>query len=150
MFSIKILLLCILVPIVYGLTRKELVDFADKQYHKLINTLKTGVQYPAVGKTGSDHWETTPPVDNQWTAGFYPGVLWHLYNYTKSDEWKQLATTATDAMYNDQFNTWQHDIGFMIMGSYGNGYEFTKNANYPKIIVNAANHFAKRFNRKCF
>ncbi|XP_054163822.1 unsaturated glucuronyl hydrolase-like [Oppia nitens] len=144
----NICLIILLVPIVNGITRKELVDYAVRQYNRVTQTVKTGVQYPSIGNPWSAQWEVTPPVDNQWTAGFYPGILWHLYNYTKDDHWKQLATKATDAMYNDQYNTWQHDIGFMIMCSYGNAYEFTKNPDYPKIIVNAANHLAKRFNPK--
>jgi len=135
-------------PVVFGLDGKQLVEYAVKQYSKLTKSLKTGIQYPSEGDPMSATWRTTGGVTGQWTAGFYPGVLWHLYNYTKNDEWKQLAIEATDGMYQDQFNTGTHDIGFMIMCSYGNGYEFTKNESYPKIIANAAHHLATRFNRE--
>jgi hypothetical protein len=79
-----------------------------------------------------------------WTAGFHPGILWHLCNYTKSEKWKTLAIEATDGMVQDRNLTRTHDIRFMIMCSYGIRYEFTKNQSYPKIIENAAHHLATR------
>jgi hypothetical protein len=140
------LLAIILLPVVFGLDGKQLVEYAVKQYSKLTKTLKTGTQYPKVGDPMSTTWRTG--AASGWDAGFYPGILWHLYNYTKSEEWKKLAIEATDGDIKDQFKTDGHDIGFMIMCSYGNGYEFTKNQSYPKIIENAAHHLATRFSRK--
>jgi hypothetical protein len=142
------LLAIILLPVVFGLDGKQLVEYAVKQYSKLTKTVKTGTQYPSVGDPMSTTWHTTGGVARQWTAGFYPGILWHLYNYTKSEEWKKLAIEATDGIFEDQFKTDTHDIGFMIMCSFGNGYELTKNQSYPKIIENAAHHLATRFSRK--
>ncbi|CAG2102385.1 unnamed protein product [Medioppia subpectinata] len=139
------IILLVLSPIVWGLDRKQVVDYAVKQYTKLDKTLKIGSQYPNDGSPESSTWRTTPGVKDQWTAGFYPGVLWQLYDYTKNEEWKRLAIKATDGLYEDQFKTDSHDIGFMIMCSYGKGYEFTANETYPKVIVTAAHSLAKRF-----
>jgi len=138
----------ILIPVVFGINRKDLVDYAVQQYNKVIKTVKTGVQYPSIASPLSATWGTTGPVNGQWTAGFYPGLLWYLYNYTGSDQWKNLAIQATDGMFDDQFRTDTHDIGFMITCSYGDGYDFTQNSSYPKIIANAAHHLAQRFSRK--
>jgi rhamnogalacturonyl hydrolase YesR len=120
-----------------------------KQYTKLTETIKTGIEYPTKGDPMSTEWDTGGGGSN-WTAGFYPGILWHLYNYTKSEEWKTLAIEATDGMFEDQFKTNTHDIGFMIMGSYGIGYEFTKNESYLEVIANAAHHLATRFSRELY
>jgi rhamnogalacturonyl hydrolase YesR len=138
----------ILCPIVFGLDTKQIVDYAVKQYSKLTKTIKIGTQYPDEGDPMSAIWHTTG-ADN-WPAGLYSGSLWHLYNYTKSEEWKTLAIEATDGMVHDQNLTDTHDIGFMIMGSYGIGYEFTKNQSYLKVIENAAHHLATRFNRELY
>ncbi len=140
----------LIIPVVFGINSKELIDFAVKQYNKVVQTVKTGVQYPSLADPLSTSWGTTGGVSGQWTAGFYPGILWYLYKYTKDNEWKNLAIKATDGMFEDQFRTDTHDIGFMITGSYGNGYDFTLNSSYPKIIANAANNLAKRYSRKSF
>jgi hypothetical protein len=113
------LLATIVLMVVFGLDGKQLVKHAVKQYSKLTKTVKTVTQYPSVGDPMSTTWHTTGGVACQWTAGFYPGTLRHLYNYTKSEEWKKLAIEATDGIFEDQFKTDTHDIGFMIMCSFG-------------------------------
>ncbi len=44
--SFLILILC---PIVFGLDTKQIVDYAVKQYTKLTETIKTGIEYPTKG-----------------------------------------------------------------------------------------------------
>ena len=133
----------LIVPNVFCLNGKQGLEYSVRQYTRLINGLKTGVEYPYEGVPTSDKWKTTPAVKGQWTAGFYPGILWHLFNHTKQNVWKEAAIKATDAMFDDQFNTGTHDVGFMIMGSYGNGYLMTKNSSYPKVIEKAAHSLAR-------
>ena len=55
-------------------------------------------------------WTTTGP--NAWTSGFYPGVLWQLYNLTGKPEWRAAAERWT-AKIADQQRDWalQHDFG---------------------------------------
>ncbi len=141
-------LILILCPIVFGLDTKQIVDYAVKQYSKLTKTVKFGTQYPAEGDPMSTTWGNNEA--GSWTSGLFTGSLWHLYNYTKNEEWKKLAIEATDGMIHDQNLTITHDIGFMIMGSYGIGYEFTKNQSYLKVIENAAHHLATRFSRELY
>jgi Na+/H+ antiporter NhaB len=43
------LLAIIVLPVVFGLDGKQLVEYAVKQYSKLAKTIKTGTQYPSVG-----------------------------------------------------------------------------------------------------
>ena len=144
--TFRSILFIILIPIVFGIN-KELVDFAVKQYTKVTQNVTTGVEYPGVGDPLSDHWKTSDAL-NDWIQGFYPGILWHLYNYTKSDNWKSLAIKATDGLFETQFLNSTHDIGFMIICSYGIGYDLTKNTSYPNVISNAAHHLATRYSRK--
>ncbi|XP_054163820.1 unsaturated glucuronyl hydrolase-like [Oppia nitens] len=136
------------ITLILCLDKNQLIQYSVKQYNKLDVDIKIGVQYPTDGKPISTKWHTTPGVNNQWTAGFYPGVLWYLFNYTKDDHWKHLAIQATDGLFANQFRSDTHDIGFMIQCSYGKGYEFTTNSTYPNIIANAAHSLAKRFNHK--
>jgi unsaturated chondroitin disaccharide hydrolase len=85
-----------------------------------------------------------PPGD--WTSGFYPGMLWHLYGYTGDAFWRGSAEKVTAMLEQQQYNTEDHDIGFRIGCSYGNGWGATGNAAYAKVMVQAARSLATRFN----
>ncbi|CAG2110229.1 unnamed protein product [Medioppia subpectinata] len=148
MFINKLLLVLIISPFVAALTGKELLDFAVKQYTKAVHEIKTGVRCPSIGRPTATAWDTLPVVTSDFRVGFYPGILWYLYEYTNDKTWKELAITATEAEADIQYINRTHDIGFDIMGSFGNGYRLTKNEKYSKVIVTAANTLATRFNPK--
>lgn len=148
MITLFVLCSISLLPNSFCLNGKQVVEYSVRQYKRAINGIKTGIEYPYEGRPSSDKWSTTGAVRGQWTAGFYPGILWQIFNYTKEDIWRDEAIKATDALFDDQFNTETHDVGFMIMSSYGNGYRLTSNSSYSKVIERAAHSLAKRFNRK--
>jgi|GEM_PF-52913 len=81
-----------------------------------------------------------------WTSGFFPGVLWYLYEYTKDDSWKQAASEHTAFIEEEQYNGKTHDMGFKIYCSVGNGYRLTNDRHYRKVIIQAAKTLATRFN----
>jgi unsaturated chondroitin disaccharide hydrolase len=83
-----------------------------------------------------------------WTGGFWAGNLWLLYEYTHDDKWKQAATKWTESLENNQFNTSNHDLGFMMYCSYGNAYRLTGNENYKKVLIQSAKSLCSRFNPK--
>jgi len=135
--------------LIYGQNGKQILEYVEKQYSKLVKTVVTGAEYPTYGNPLQEKWlSTEPKVGLKFEQGMYPGVLWYLYNYTGSDQWKQLAIKATDGLYDGQYLNKTHDIGFIIVNSYGNGYQFTKNESYPKIIAKAAETLAMRYSRK--
>jgi hypothetical protein len=84
--------------------------------------------------------------DKWWTSGFFPGTLWYLYEYSSSDSLKMYAENITSRVAKQQFTTDNHDVGFMIYCSFGNGYKQTQNENYKKVIINAARSLSTRFN----
>lgn len=122
----------------------EVIERAERQYEHALLHIELGKQYPADGRMNGN-WRLST---NSWTDGFFAGVLWQLYDHTKKDIWRQRAVAATDGLFKDQFATNTHDIGFLVMCSYGEGLRLTNNATYAPIIINAANHLAMRFNRK--
>lgn len=86
------------------------------------------------------------PTD--WTAGFFPGTLWYLYAYTNDTIWKTRATQATELMNGEQFNAFDHDIGFKMYCSYGNGLLLTHNKEYQPIIFRSAKTLSSRYSYK--
>jgi len=83
-----------------------------------------------------------------WTSGFFPGVLWLLYEYTGDAKWLSEAENFTDVLEQEKFNAVTHDIGFKIYCSYGNGYRLTQNEDYKEVIVQAAKTLITRYNPK--
>lgn len=83
-----------------------------------------------------------------WTCGFFPGMLWYIYEYTEDQDWKKRAERATSLLKDEQFNAHDHDIGFKMYCSYGNGWRLTGNPDYAKIIFRSAKTLSSRFSYK--
>ena len=55
-----------------------------------------------------------------WTSGFYPGVLWEIFKETGDERFRDLAIKHTRPLAGLLDRETDHDIGFQLMGSYGN------------------------------
>lgn len=108
-------------------------------------------------KTFPNRWNT--PYDqqarnvednkkNDWTEGFYPGCLWYVYEYNKSEDWKRAAIKWTEALEPLKKLTNHHDIGFLMYCSFGNAYRLTGNEAYKEILVESARSLCTRFDEK--
>lgn len=84
-------------------------------------------------------------ASRDWTSGFFPGVLWFLYEYTGKDEWKKLAEAYTARIEKEKMNGTTHDMGFKIYCSFGTGYRLIKDESYKQIIIQSAKTLASRF-----
>lgn len=83
-----------------------------------------------------------------WTSGFFPGTLWQLYAYSGDNSWKQRAEKATALLQGEQFNAGDHDIGFKMSCSFGNGLQLTGNSSYAKVLFRAAKTLGSRYSYK--
>lgn len=80
-----------------------------------------------------------------WTIGFFPGSLWHLYDLTHDEYWKQQAEKYTEYLEKEQYNTTHHDIGFVVGCSFLNGLRMGGKENYKPVVVQAARSLSTRF-----
>ncbi len=82
-----------------------------------------------------------------WTAGFFTGSLWYINQLSKdkSDKWLREAERYTEFLNNGQFMVRNHDIGFMMMATYGNGFRFEGHSDYLPEIIQSARTLTKRF-----
>lgn len=83
-----------------------------------------------------------------WTSGFYPGVLWLMYELTGENSWKNKAARFTELLESEKYNDTNHDIGFKMMCSFGNGYRLTGNDEYREVLIQSAYTLITRFNEK--
>ena len=84
-------------------------------------------------------------VSDDWTSGFFPGILWMMYEHTKNDVWKEKAAFFTERMYREPHNARSHDVGFKVYNSFGQAYRLTGEEKYKKAILDGATTLVKRF-----
>ncbi|MCW3088467.1 MAG: glucuronyl hydrolase, partial [Sediminibacterium sp.] len=87
-------------------------------------------------------------ASRDWTSGFFPGVLWYLYEYTGNAAWKKEAQAYTANIEKEKTNGGTHDMGFKVNNSFGNGYRLTGDAHYREVIIESAKTLTTRFNQK--
>lgn len=81
-----------------------------------------------------------------WCSGFFPGVLWLLYENSHNEDLLKYASEFTGRLHGEQYNTSTHDLGFMLFCSYGNAYAATQADSCKTVLLNGARSLASRFN----
>ena len=83
-----------------------------------------------------------------WTNGFWPGIMWLLYEKTKKDVYLDVAKNVEDKLDYafEEYCGLHHDVGFMWMLSAGACYKLTGNEESKKRCLHAADLLAGRFN----
>ena len=80
-----------------------------------------------------------------WTSGFFPGVLWYLYEATGDTLLKEYACDYTSRVEKEKYNKGNHDVGFMLYCSFGNGYRLTGNEKYKQVLLKGAESLSNRY-----
>jgi unsaturated chondroitin disaccharide hydrolase len=120
-----------------------LEKFITDQY---TNTLSVSNDLSRFPRTVTDNGELVTTDIYDWTSGFFAGNLWLLYELTGEDKWKNEAVKWTEALDTIQYWSGNHDLGFMMNCSYGNGLRLTSNEAYKKVLVQSAESLCKRYN----
>lgn len=84
-----------------------------------------------------------PPTD--WTTGFYPGSMWLAYELTGNDTLAHHARLYTNRLADMQYYTGNHDLGFMMFCSYGQGIRLKAEPSDSLILVHSAESLSKRY-----
>jgi len=124
------------------------ITFAEKQYTALAESIPSTGAYISTGDPFSVQWSLTN--SDPWTVGFYAGSLWMLYKHTRDEKWRNLAIANQNGLFARQFDTGTHDVGFVLMSSYGHALELTGNSSYADFINQGAQALLGRFFSKYF
>lgn len=122
----------------------ESLDFATRQSLLMAESLKD--QPDRLPKTIDKDGKLETCNSAWWVSGFFPGVLWYLYENTPTDSLKNWATNYTLRVEDQKYTTDNHDVGFMIFCSFGNAYRLTGDSAYKEVIHTASNSLITRFN----
>ncbi|MFV0390426.1 MAG: glycoside hydrolase family 88 protein [Paludibacteraceae bacterium] len=80
-----------------------------------------------------------------WCSGFYPGVLWYIYENSKNQDVLKYAREYTQRVEREQYTTDNHDVGFMLYCSFGNGFRLTGDETYKKVLLTGAKSLSTRY-----
>jgi unsaturated chondroitin disaccharide hydrolase len=123
----------------------DTMGFIADQFENTLQTENNPDRIPRT--TNADDSLKTVGIYN-WTSGFFAGSLWYMYELTKEDKWKTEAIKWTEALDTIQYWSGNHDVGFMMYCSYGNGMKFAGLNQYNDILVQTAESLSKRYNDK--
>ena len=123
------------------------LDYCVAQARKTLAVLPDTLAIPRNIAPGSKDWRLVGYED--WTSGFWPGILWYLYEYTGDIKWKDKANQYTNYLAPLAVTpALDHDLGFQVFNSFGNGYRLIKNPEYKNVILKTADTLATLYNPK--
>ena len=123
------------------------LDYCVSQATKTLAAAPDSLAIPRNVAFGSKDWRYVGYED--WTSGFWPGILWYLYEYTGDAKWKEQADKYSRFLTPLSVRSaTDHDLGFQVYSSFGNGYRLTQNKEYKEIIRKASDTLATLYNPK--
>ena len=120
--------------------KKDILERIEVMYQKIGDKMPNGCRQGVY----DDH---TGLKDN-WTNGFWPGILWLAYEMTGKEQYRQQAKKLEkkmDDIFEDP-DKYSHDAGFMWLLSAVADYKITGDQEAAKRGVRAAYMLAGRFN----
>jgi unsaturated chondroitin disaccharide hydrolase len=121
----------------------QTLAFAEQQLVDSIGEVDDPTRFPRSTDSSTGLWTTRSSSD--WTAGFFPGELWLMYEYTGNPVLRSAAEQWTAGVAPQATNTGTHDVGFMIFNSSGQAYRITGDDGYRQTVLTAAASLDSRF-----
>lgn len=128
---------------------EEALRYCDRQVHRTLEELRTedgGMDYTMMPRNimdSLDTWNCRKVVKEEWCSGFWPGILWYDYEFTGDEKIREEAERFTASLkFLSEIPAFDHDLGFLIFCSYGNGYRLTHNPEYKRVILATADTLA--------
>ena len=131
---------------VYSFDLDKEIKNCEAQLNQAVPKLTDLTKHPRLIETNETEWKEIPNGRLVWTSGFYPGILWYMYDLSKDDKWKKEAIKRTEVFEDFKTITEHHDIGFMMFPAYGNGYILGDKKEYKDILLTSAQSLASRYN----
>ena len=125
----------------------KVLDLSAKKIKKTSLELTNSNEFLRNISKDSTDWNVVGVKD--WCSGFWPGVLWYAYEASGDEELRGEAERFTAPVKEIAYTAaLDHDIGFQVYCSFGNGYRLTGNEKYKTILLAAADTLATLYNPK--
>lgn len=80
-----------------------------------------------------------------WCSGFFPGILWYLYESTNDTNLIEFAKVYTSRVEKEKYTTDNHDVGFMLNCSFGNGLRLIGEQSYEEVLLTGSKSLITRY-----
>ena len=152
----KFLILVCLLASAVSCTEKEdfvddAIDFCLRQTDRSLEQLHpyNFSMSPRNVAPGDTIWHQCPVSQELWTEGFWPGVLWYAAEYTMDKKYRDAARGYTEVLeFLSRQKPYDHDLGFIMLCSYGNGYRVTGDPRYRMALIKSAERLLELYNPK--
>ncbi|MBR1379248.1 MAG: glycoside hydrolase family 88 protein [Bacteroidaceae bacterium] len=128
------------------------LDYCHHQVMKSLQQLRPYdfTQEPRNILAGQHRWNCRRAVAEEWCSGFWPGILWMDYSYSHSAEVLHAAKGYTEVLKPLAYQPiYDHDLGFIMIGSFGKGLTYSPMLSiYRPILLAAADSLATLYNAK--
>jgi unsaturated chondroitin disaccharide hydrolase len=124
----------------------EAIDHAiaySAEHYKRLAAVVSPLQHPARAPGSTGIYVTDTGLD--WRTGFFSGGLWFLSTLTGDPFVSQRAASQTATLEPQKHDQREHDVGFKIMSSFGQGYRVSGDTAYRDVILTAANSLSTLF-----
>ncbi|MDR9829838.1 glycoside hydrolase family 88 protein, partial [Vibrio sp. FNV 38] len=129
---------------------RENLSWVDDAWSDIVNKVKLTskdmtVNFPSM-TTNGEYCDTHAPW--AWVVGFWPGLLWLLYEKEKYEPFRKIAIDREKLMDQplEEYVNIHHDVGFMWQLTSIKHYELFGNEKSKTRALTAASHLASRFN----
>ena len=130
----------------YDFNLNKEIKNCEAQLEISVPKLTDLTKHPRLIETDETQWKEVPNGRLVWTSGFYPGILWYMYDLTKDEKWRKEAIKRTDVFEDFKTITEHHDIGFMMFPAFGLGCKLGGIKEYKDILLSSAASLATRYN----
>ncbi len=129
-------------------------QWIDETWEKIDEKLKKVVarnKYIIAGSTDENgrykDCSTESGIGN-WTNGYWPGIMWLMYDATGDETYREVAEYDENAldMAQEKYDILHHDVGFMWLLSSVANYSITRNPKSRSRALHAACILAARYN----
>ena len=86
-----------------------------------------------------------------WTTGFWTGIIWHAYELTGEERYKEIALDQTKSfqyIIDNEIGVNHHDMGFLFSLSCVSAYKLTGDETAKETALKAADHLITRYREK--
>ena len=123
------------------------ISYCESQVLRTISNIGNNTLLPRSIEKNDTTWKMVSA--NDWTSGFWPGILWHVYENSQNEDIKNQAIRNTKLLESITLKkAMDHDLGFQIFCSYGNAYRLTGNEEFKKVILRTADTLSQLYNPK--
>lgn len=117
------------------------IPFAEKQVERMIT--KYPKRFPVFTIEGA--WSLGEYERDNWMEGFFPGIMWILYGATQKAVWRERAVQTSRMIEQRKNDEKSHDLGFLFECTYQRAFEATQQSEWQKVMIEAAETLAKRY-----